>query len=55
VVSVGEGNSYGHPHPEVLARYADLGIAAFRTDTQGDILIRSSGGEPSVEAAPLPF
>lgn len=55
VISCGAKNSYGHPHEEVLARFADLGIGTFRTDLQGDILIRSSGGEPIVEPAPLPF
>lgn len=55
VISCGEENPYGHPHAETLARYGELGIRTWRTDRQGDILIRSSGGEPSVEAAPLPF
>lgn len=55
VISCGEDNSYGHPHAEVLARFQDMGIQTFRTDLSGEILIRSSGGDPSVEAAPLPF
>lgn len=55
VISCGEDNRYGHPHPEVLARYEGRGIRTFRTDRQGDILIRADGGEPVVEPAPLPF
>jgi len=55
VISCGEDNRYGHPHEDVLARFADLGIRVFRTDQHGEILIRSGGGEPTVEPAPLPF
>jgi len=37
VVFVGAGykNSFGHPHSEVLSRYALLGIEAFNTATRG--------------------
>jgi competence protein ComEC len=55
VISVGEGNDYGHPHPATLERLRSRGISAFRTDLDGDILITSSGGEPVVESRPLPF
>jgi len=39
VVSSGAGNSYGHPHAESLALYANVGSRVFRTDGQGTVLI----------------
>ena len=41
VISVGDRNSYGHPRPEVLARYE--GVLVIRTDLSGDITLRSDG------------
>jgi len=55
IVSAGLDNSYGHPHPVVLQRLTDIGSLIFRTDLDGDILLRSWGGEPELRAAPLPF
>ena len=43
VVSVGEGNSYGHPHAEALSRFANLGAEVYRTDISGDITAVSDG------------
>ncbi|MDO8474359.1 MAG: MBL fold metallo-hydrolase [bacterium] len=40
VISSGEGNSYGHPHEEVLARFLEFGIDILRTDELGDITLR---------------
>lgn len=40
VISAGEGNSYGHPAPEVLARLEEFGCTVFRTDQQGTVLVR---------------
>ncbi len=39
-ISVGEGNSYGHPAPELLQRLNAYGCAIYRTDENGDIRIR---------------
>ncbi len=39
-ISVGEENSYGHPAPELLQRLQDYSCTVYRTDIQGDILIR---------------
>ncbi len=39
-ISVGEGNPYGHPAPELLQRLQDYNCSVYRTDRQGDILIR---------------
>ena len=43
VISVGEGNSYGHPQAEVLDRLARMDILSFRTDELGHILAASDG------------
>lgn len=43
VISVGEGNSYGHPHDDVMSRYRDAGAEVYRTDMQGDIVCISDG------------
>ena len=37
VISVGTGNSYGHPNEEVLLRLKGLGIRIRRTDQEGTI------------------
>ncbi len=37
IISVGEGNSYGHPHDEVLSRLEDADVTVYRTDELGDI------------------
>lgn len=41
VVSVGARNPYGHPAPEVMARYERM--ATYRTDEVGDVTLRSDG------------
>ena len=43
IISVGEGNSYGHPHEEVTSRYSDAGIPMFRTDMLGTIYATTDG------------
>ena len=43
VISVGEGNSYGHPSDEVLGRFRDAGTEVYRTDMQGHIIAESDG------------
>lgn len=43
VISVGAGNSYGHPTEAVLSRLRDAGVTTFRTDTQGEITAVSDG------------
>lgn len=54
IISVGK-NSYGHPHPVLLARLFEAGIKNYRTDLDGDILLTSFGEEPNIEPHPLPF
>ena len=48
IISVGEGNSYGHPHESVTSRYTDAGIPMFRTDELGHIWVTSDGETISV-------
>ena len=43
VISVGKGNSYGHPTAEVLNRLKAHKINIFRTDLQGTIIIKTDG------------
>ena len=42
VISVGEGNSYGHPAPETIQSLARLGSRVLRTDLDGAIAIRAN-------------
>ncbi|HUG86916.1 MAG TPA: ComEC/Rec2 family competence protein, partial [Euzebya sp.] len=38
LISVGAGNTFGHPHPDVLAQLADLdGVPVLRTDVDGTV------------------
>lgn len=39
VISLGAGNSYGHPHREALAAYDEQQATVLRTDTQGCIVV----------------
>src|SRR5262249_43025934 len=50
-VSVGRGNLFGHPSPEVVARYEQIGAAVFRTDLDGAITIETDGARVDVETA----
>lgn len=43
VISVGTGNSYGHPTEDTLSRLRDADVTVFRTDLQGDIFCTSDG------------
>lgn len=50
VVSVGEGNAYGHPSPSVVERYEQDGVSLLRTDRNGAVTVSSDGRTVSVEA-----
>jgi competence protein ComEC len=43
MISAGFENSYGHPHPDILARLAERGVSVLRTDTLGLISITTDG------------
>jgi competence protein ComEC len=45
LVSVGAGNRYGHPSPEVMKALQTRGIATARTDDDGTIVVSFDGGE----------
>ena len=45
VISCEKGNSYGHPHEEVVSRFDDAGVPMLRTDELGTILVVSDGQE----------
>lgn len=43
VIMCGTGNSYGHPHEELLERLETAGIDTYRTDLLGSIRIETDG------------
>ncbi len=50
VISVGKGNSYGHPEETVLSRLRDADVKLYRTDLYGDITAISDGNSVTVTA-----
>jgi competence protein ComEC len=51
VISVGEGNTYGHPTPETLGALAAApGLAVYRTDRDGAVTVESDGRRLTVAA-----
>ena len=59
-ISVGAGNSYGHPTDEVLSRLNEAKAKVYRTDLSGTIIFTSDGkvitvnAEPTQYQAPMP-
>lgn len=43
IISVGADNDYGHPNPDILTRYSEIGAEIYRTDLQGTIVVESDG------------
>jgi competence protein ComEC len=43
IMSLGEGNSYKHPHKETLDKLKDLNIPYYRTDLHGTVVFVSDG------------
>jgi len=57
VISVGAGNTYGHPTQETLNRLADHGATVYRTDLNGTVVLTSDCNTYSISTtgmAPLP-
>lgn len=50
VVTAGYRNRFGHPHPDVTARYAAAGATVMRTDRDGAVSFTLDGGPVRVEA-----
>jgi len=49
LVSVGANNQYGHPAPEVIAKFEAIGAEVHRTDLEGTISLTTDGKELKVE------
>ena len=43
IVSAGRNNTFGHPAPDVLKRYHEIGAQIFRTDQDGAVMVDSDG------------
>jgi len=52
LVSVGEGNTYGHPDPALLASLTRAGTLVARTDNQGSVAVIKDGAELRVVSVP---
>jgi competence protein ComEC len=50
VYSAGRGNTYGHPHTEVIERLGRLGIPVYGTDVHGTVRVITDGDTFWVEA-----
>ena len=48
IISVGAGNSYGHPTDDTLSRLRDADVTVYRTDLQGMIHLTSDGQTVSI-------
>ena len=48
IISVGKGNSYGHPTDNSLSRLRDADVTVYRTDLNGDIYVTSDGHAVSI-------
>lgn len=51
IISVGEGNQYNHPNQETLDLLEDADVKVYRTDKNGDIIVRSNGKKLSIECS----
>lgn len=50
VISVGDGNDYGHPHQITLDRLAAAGVDVYRTDKNGTIVMTTDGVNINLKA-----
>jgi beta-lactamase superfamily II metal-dependent hydrolase len=50
VISVRQGNDYGHPHQVTLDKLSAAGVTVYRTDQNGTVVITSDGKNLSVKA-----
>lgn len=54
-ISLGAGNSYGHPHTEPLRRLTKLGSSINRTDLEGSIVYTTDGRSIEVKSSRSSF
>jgi competence protein ComEC len=54
VISVGAGNTYGHPSPETLDRLAAAGATVYRTDLDGTVVLTSDCNTYSITTSGPP-
>jgi competence protein ComEC len=52
VISVGKGNTYGHPTQEVMDRLKAKSVKVYRTDESGTIVATSNGTDVSFNVTP---
>jgi competence protein ComEC len=43
IISAGYGNSFGHPHPDVVRRLKQRNVTILRTDDDGLVTVRTDG------------
>jgi len=48
VISSGFESQYGHPHDEVLERFAERGVETYWTGVHGDVVVRTDGNTTAV-------
>ncbi|MGE5418298.1 MAG: MBL fold metallo-hydrolase [Acidobacteriota bacterium] len=51
VISVGQGNDYGHPHQQTVNELLAMGARIYRTDQSGSIVVSSDGEKISIESS----
>jgi len=49
-VSVGAGNTYGHPNNDVIRSLIAIGAQVLRTDHLGSVVVRTNGRSLSIDA-----
>lgn len=54
-ITVGEGNSYYHPHHRVVQLFKQLNIPIYRTDEQGTLIFTSTGNGITTELSPASY
>ncbi len=52
ILSYGKGNSYGHPHKEVVSRLKNVASKIYSTAVSGNIVVTTNGLTHSVSAKP---
>lgn len=49
IISVGDGNSYDHPHSVTFTKLEDIGAKVYRTDQDGTVFVSSDGDNIKIE------